>query len=117
MQTPGRERDERLDGKIELRSEAAADRGRDDAHSRRRDAENFGDIVAIHIGRLGAGLDLDAVADAARETGFRLDIGVLDKAGLECAFDENLGARHAGLDIAARDAAARQNVAAAAGRG
>ena len=42
-----------------------------------------GDLVAVHIGRLGAGEDLDAVADAAGIAGLGLDIGVLDEAGLE----------------------------------
>ncbi len=49
--------------------------------------------VAIHIRRLGAGLHLDAIADAAREAGFRLDIGVLDEAGLEGAFNHDVGRR------------------------
>ena len=68
----------------------AADRGRDDAHLRRRDAENFRDVVAIHVRRLRAGLDFDAIADASRKAGFRLDIGVLDEAGLERALDDEI---------------------------
>ena len=114
VQPPGRERDERLDRQIELGAEAAADRGRDDAHLRRRDAENFRDVVAVHIGRLGAGLDFDAVADAAREARLRLDIGVLDEAGLERALDDDIGGRETRLDVAARDAPAGQNIAGAA---
>ena len=76
-----------------------------------RDPEDSGDAVAVHIGRLGAGLHFDAVADAAREARLRLDIGVFDEAGLERAFDEDVGARQRGLDIAAHDAAAREDVA------
>ena len=74
-----------------MRAEAAADRGRDDAHLLRRDAENLRDVVAVHIGRLRAGLDFDAVADAPREAGLGLDIGVLDEAGLELALDDDVG--------------------------
>ena len=79
-----------------------------------RDAENLRDVVAIHIGRLRAGLDFDAVADAAREAGLRLDIGVLDEAGLERALDDDVGRRERRRDVAARDAAAGQNIAGAA---
>ncbi len=53
--------------------------------------ENSGDVVAVHIGRLGAGLHLDAVADAAGEAGLGLDIGMLDEAGLEGPFDDDVG--------------------------
>ena len=55
----------------------------------RRDAEDRGDVVAVHVGRLGAGLDLDAVADAPGKAGLGLDIGVLDEAGLEGALDDD----------------------------
>ena len=90
IEPPRGERNERLDRQVQLRAESAADRGRDDAHLRRRDAENFRDVVAIHIGRLRAGLDFDAIADASGEAGFRLDIGVLDEAGLEGALDDEI---------------------------
>ena len=62
-----------------------------DAHFFGRDAENPGDVVAIHIGRLGAGLHFDAVADATGKTRFGLDVGVLDKTGLENPFDDDVG--------------------------
>ena len=90
IEPPRGERDERLDRQVQLRAESAADRGRDDAHLRRRDAENLRDVVAIHVGRLRAGLDFDAIADASRKAGFRLDIGVLDEAGLERALDDEI---------------------------
>ena len=114
-QNPGGERDERLHGKIELRAETAADRSRNDANLRRRDTDNSRDIVAVHIGRLGAGLHLDAIADAPGKAGFRLDIGVFDEAGFEQTFRENFRARHSRLEIAPRDAAAGQNIGAAIG--
>ena len=44
---------------------AAALGGRFDAHARRRQAHDLRDFVAIHIGRLRAADDFDAVADAA----------------------------------------------------
>ena len=54
-------------------------------------------------------------ADAAREAGLRLDIGVLDEAGLEFALDHDIGRRESRLDVAARDAPARQDIAGPAG--
>ena len=115
VQAPRRNGDERLDRQIELGAEAAADGGREDPHVLRRDAEDFRDVVAVHIGRLGAGLDFDALAHAAREAGLRFDIGVLDEAGLEFALDHDIGGRETRLDIAARDAPARQDIAGPAG--
>ena len=64
--------------------------------------ENAGDAVAIHVGRLGAGLHLDAIADAAGEARLRLDIGVLDEAGLERAFDHDVGRSERAFRIAAQ---------------
>ena len=50
-----------------------------------------GDVVAVHVGRLRAGVRSRAVADAARAAGLGLDIGVLDEAGLEVALDDGIG--------------------------
>ena len=107
VEMPGRDRDERLHGQIELRAEAAADGRRHDPHIFRREAKDRRDIVAIHVGRLRAGGDLHAVADAPRKARFRLDIGVLDEAGLERAFDDDVGFGKRSIDIALADAAAR----------
>ena len=114
IEPPGGDRDEGLDRQIELRAEAAADRGRDDAHLLRRDAQDFRDVVAIHIGRLRAGLNFDAVADAACEARLGLDVGVLDETRLEGAFDDDIGGRERRHRVAARDAPAGQDVARAA---
>ena len=64
------------------------------------------DLVAVHIGRLRAGHDLDAVADPARKAGLGLDIGVLDEAGLESALGDAPPAGERRVGIAACDAAA-----------
>ena len=114
IEPPGGDRDEGLDRQIELCAEAAADCGRDDAHLLRRDAQDFCDVVPIHIGRLRAGLNFDAVADAACEARLGLDVGVLDEARLESAFDDDIGGRERRHRVAARDAPAGQDVARAA---
>ncbi len=106
VQLPGRERDKRLNGKIEFCAETAADSGRQNAHLLGRDAQNFRDVVAIHVGRLRAGLHFYAIADAAREAGLGLDIGVLDKARLELAFHHNVGLGERAFRIAPLHAAA-----------
>ena len=71
---PGRYGQKRLHRKIELRTESSAHRGRYDTHSFRRNAKNCGDIIAIHIGRLRAGLNLDLIANSPCETGLGLDV-------------------------------------------
>ena len=86
---PRRNREERLGGKIKLGAEAAADCGGNDAHGVFGDAENRGDILAGHVRRLRAGLNFDAVTDAARETCFGFNVGVLDEAGFIFGFDDD----------------------------
>ena len=71
-------------------SPAASRRSYPDLH--RMDPEDLGDLVPVHVGRLGARDHLDAcrlagVVDAPGETGFGLDVSVLDKGGLEAAGD------------------------------
>ena len=46
-------------------------------------------VVAVHVGRLGGGGDLDPVAHAPRPAGLGLDIGVLDEGGFEAALDRD----------------------------
>ena len=67
-------------------------------------------VVAIHIGRLRAGLDLDAVADTASKARLGLDVGVLDETCLESAFDHDIRRGEARNDIATRHASGRQDV-------
>ena len=74
------------------------------------DAENSGNVGAVHVGGLGAGLNLDLVADAPRKAGFRLDVGVLDEASFVFAFDDNIGFGESFLDIAPHDAAPDQHI-------
>ena len=71
---------EGLNRKIKLGAEAAADGSGNNAYSLGSDTENSGNVSAVHVGGLGAGLNLDLVTHAARKPGFRLDVGVLDEA-------------------------------------
>ena len=71
-----------------------------DAYRFWRDAKDAGAIIPVHIGRLSTGGNFDAVPDPLRETGFRLNIGVLHEGGLKCAFDRNRGRGEPRLDIA-----------------
>jgi hypothetical protein len=74
-----------MDGKIELAAEAAAARGRHDAHGLGPEPHHVRDLVAIHIGRLGGDMDFDAVAHPLGPACLGLDIGVLDESRLEHA--------------------------------
>ena len=86
LSTPRGQSDEGLDGLVELAPEAAAAGGRADPHPIGLDAEHVRHLVPVHVGRLGAGGHLDAVAvDRAREPRLGLDVGVLDEGGLELA--------------------------------
>src|SRR5207248_2188245 len=78
--------------------------------TRRSNAENFRDVVAIHVRRLRAGLYLEGVANPAREASFRFDVSVLDKAGFEFAFDNNGALGQCFLDTAVNDATSHENV-------
>ena len=88
---------------------AAAPRRRACRRSRRRrrsggcararvDAQHARGLLAVHVGRLRAGGDLDAVgpgADGHRVAGLRLDVGVLDEGGLEAPLGRRGRARRA----------------------
>ena len=93
---PCGQRHQGLDGLVELAPEAAAARGRPDAHPFGFDAEHVRHLVAVHVGGLGAGRHLDAVVlDAPRVPRLRLDVGVLEEGGLELAarLDQCVAAR------------------------
>src|SRR3984957_13723040 len=110
IEQPRGDRDEGLNRQIELRAKPAADRRRYDPHLLGCDSEDLRNVVAIHIGRLGTGLNLDAVADTASKARLGLDIGVLHKACLESAFDHDIRRREACSDIATRYPSSRQDV-------
>ena len=61
---PGGDREQRLHRDVELAAEAAADRRGHDVHLLGRDRQHVGDLVAVHVGRLGAGEDADAARGA-----------------------------------------------------
>ena len=80
---------------VELAAEPAAAGGGHDAHLRGLEPHHARDLVAVHIGRLGGDVDLDAVANALGPAGFRLDIGMLDEGGLERALGHRRAAGEA----------------------
>ena len=82
---PGRQRHQRMQGKVELAAEAAAARRRHDAHRLGPEPHHVRDLVAIHVGRLGRDMDLDAIAHPLGPTRLGLDIGVFDESRLEHA--------------------------------
>ena len=90
FEMPGGNGDEGLDRQIELRAKAATEGGGNDAHIFRRDAEDGRNVVAIHVRRLRARLDFDAVANAASKACLRFDIGVLDEARFKLTFNSNV---------------------------
>ena len=110
---PGGNGDERLDRQIELRAKSATKGRRNDAHVFGRDAEDGRNVVAIHVRRLGARLDFDAVANAASKACLRLDIGVLDEARFKLTFNSNVRRRQRVFDVASHHATAHQHVAGA----
>ncbi len=114
IEQPGGDCDEGLNRQIELRAKTTADRRRDDPHPVWRDSKDLRDVVAVHVGRLRAGLDLDAVADTASKARLGFDVGVLDETGLESAFNHDVRGGEARSDIAARHASGRQDVMSAA---
>ena len=95
---------------VELGAETAADRSRQYSHLLGRDPQNLGDAVAIQIGRLGAGLDFDAVPHAPGKTGLRFDISVLDKTRLKNSVDDDVAVFQTDFDVAAHDPADGEHV-------
>lgn len=114
-QMPGGNGDEGLDRQIELGAETAADSRRHNPDRLRRNSKDRSHIVAIHVGRLRAGGDLDAIAGADGVACLRLDIGVLDEAGVKAALGDYVRAHQGHLDIAANDPAACKDIARAIG--
>src|SRR5205807_5356257 len=107
---PCRERDKRLHRKIEFRAKPSAHRGWDDSNLIRCDVQDFCDVGAIHVGRLRARLNFDAVSDAPREARFRFNISVLDEAGLVFVFNDYIRLGQRALDIASNNASSCEHV-------
>ena len=78
-------------------------------------AEHVGDLVPVHMRRLGGGRDLQPVADPARPARLGLDIGVLDESGLEAALDDDVRFGERGLGLALLHEAAPHHVVVVAG--
>ena len=114
---PRRHRQQRLHRHVELAAEAAAAGGRADAHARGVDAQHARGLLQVHVGRLRAGRDLDAVgaigavADRHGVAGLGLDVGVLDELRSRSAPPPWLRPpRVARFHVAALQIAARQHV-------
>ncbi len=101
------ERQEGLDREVQLRAEAAAACGRDDAHVLRRQGEDLGEAVAVHDRRLRRGVHLDAPVHHLRVTRLGLDVGVLHEGGAEVPLGDDGGAGEGGLGVAPLDDALR----------
>ena len=110
---PCRQRDEGLQRNIQLGAKAAAGGGRHDAHLAGFEAHDLGHAVAIHVGGLGAGINLDALAHPARIARFGLDIGVLDKTRFHLALDHLIGSGEGFFHVAALHQPAGQEIAGA----
>ncbi len=104
----------RLDRDVELAPEAAADRGRHDVHLRRAKAEDPRDLVAVHVGRLRAREQADALPAVLDERlgvpGLGFDVGVFDVARGELALGNEGRRRDRAIDVALRHAAADEHV-------
>ena len=109
-EVPGGDRQHRLQRNVELAAEAAAAGGGHDADILARQAQDARGLVAVHGRGLGAGVDLDAVADPLRPSGLRLDVGVLDEGGGEGALRPMRRRRQRARSVALLEGAARQHV-------
>ena len=108
---PRRHRHQRLDREVELAAEAAAAGRRHDAHRLGPQPHDDRHLVAVHVGRLGRDMDLDAIAHALGPAGLGLDIGVLDEGGLEHALGHRGAGREGFVRLAALHAALQQQIA------
>ena len=73
-------------------------------------SQNLRDVVAVHVRRLRARLNLDVIADAPREAGLRFDVGVLDESRLVLALDHEVRCGERFFHVAANHAPAHQNI-------
>ena len=93
IEEPGRDRHERLEGQVQLPAEPAAARTRDDLDLLGFEAHDQGDLVAIHVRRLGGRVDRDPIAVANGVARLGLDVGVLDVDRLEGPARDDRGRR------------------------
>ena len=109
-QTPRRKCEKWLHRQVQLGTEAAADGGWNNPHRFGSNPQKLRDIRAVHVWRLGAGLDLDLIADAPGKSRFRLDASMLDEAGFKFAFHDRVRFGQRFLYIASHHAPASQHV-------
>ena len=110
LQNPARYGQQGLHRDIELAAKTATTSRGDDAHALLCKAKHPRHLVPVHVGRLRAGKDLHALADATGIARLGLDIGVLDKTGLEAAFSHMSGNENGLIGIAFLHEAARQHI-------
>ena len=91
VEVPRRDRQQHLERTVDLAAEAAAAGAGQHVDRVDGQAEHVGDLVPVHMRRLGGGRDLQPAAGAARPARLGLDIGVLDEGGLEAALDDDVG--------------------------
>ena len=91
LELPCSNRNIRLHGNVQLRAEPAAAGGRHDADLFDRQVHDRCHRVAVHVRRLGGGMDCNRVIIANRPACFRLDIGMLDEGRGKAALDDVRG--------------------------
>ena len=107
---PSRHRQKWLNGEIELRTESPAYCRRDNSHAFRCNAENRGDIAAIHIGRLRAGLNFHSVTDSPSEPRLGFYVGVFHKSRVISTFCYDVGLGQSLVDVPSHNPSAHQNI-------
>ena len=107
-QIPCRQRHKRLHRKIELRSESSAHGRRNDANFLRRNARESSRCRRDPCKETECRPESRSVADTARESRFRLNVGMLDESSLVLAFDHDVRVARVLLHIAAHHASAHQ---------
>ena len=71
---------------IQLAAKATTANRRHDTHLFRRQIHDQGNLVTVHIWRLGRDMDFQTVAVAPGEAGFGLNIGMFDETGAPFSF-------------------------------
>ncbi len=117
LEEPGGEGGVALDREILLAAEGAAVGHQFDPHPVGADAQDGGDLALVVVDPLALGVDGEpAVVGGDRERGLGFEKGVLDALGPELGLHRVGGGGQRGLDIAAREGADLEEIAAVVDR-
>ncbi len=108
---PCSERNKWLYRQIQLRAESAANRGWNDSYCFGRNPQDFGNVGAIHVGRLGARLNFNTIPNAPRKPRLRLNISMLDESGLVLVLHHDIGFGQSAFNVAPHHASPGEHVA------